>query len=56
MDAGFLERLFNDNCKDMKICNKGVNIANAIVEGDLDLNNVEINYPVSLKQCFLRGT
>jgi hypothetical protein len=55
LDAGFLEQLFNDNCKNMQNCNKGVNIANAIIDGNLDLNNVEINYPVCLKNCLFKG-
>ncbi len=55
LDAGFLKQLFNHAFKNIEVSNQGVTIANATIEGDLDLDNVEINYPVCLKQCIFTG-
>jgi hypothetical protein len=55
LDAGFLETLFNGALKNIQVSNQGVTITNATIEGDLDLDNVEINYPVFLKHCKFTG-
>ena len=54
LSANFLQKLFNDACR-AKICKQGVQITNARITGDLDLDNVEINYPVYLKKCTFEG-
>ena len=55
VDAGFLKQLFNGAYKQIKVSEQGVNIANATIEGDLGLENIEINYPVYLKHCIFKG-
>ena len=45
----------NNGCKTIKICQQGVKIVNATIEGDIDLDNVEIDYPVYLKHCTFEG-
>lgn len=54
VDAGFLKQLFTGAYK-IKVSEQGINITNATIEGDLGLENVEINYPVYLKHCIFKG-
>ena len=42
-------------CKNLQVCEQGVNIANATVEGGLNLDNLEIGYPVYFKHCIFNG-
>jgi hypothetical protein len=55
LDADFLKQLFNHGFKNLEVGNQGVTIANATLVGDLDLDNVEVTYPVCLKQCIFTG-
>ena len=47
----FLEKLLLEGFKDVQISHRGVKIANAIIEGDLILENAEISHAVYLTDC-----
>jgi hypothetical protein len=55
LDAEFLKALITGALNNIQISNQGVKITNATIEGDLDLDNVEITYPVVLKHCKFMG-
>jgi hypothetical protein len=55
LNASFLKYLITDLCKNIKICNQGIKIANATIDGDLNLDNLEISYPLVLKHCKFTG-
>ena len=52
LNAGFLKKLLNGDFKDLPIPHQGVKIANAvIIDGPLDLKDLEVDYPLSLSHC-----
>ncbi len=55
LSAAFLERLLTGGFKNIQISHRGVKIANATIEGDLNLENAEINPPVNLEHCTFKG-
>ena len=55
LDASFLKYLLVEVCKNLQVCEQGVNIANATIEGDLNLDNLEIGYPVYFNHCIFNG-
>lgn len=56
LDATFLKYLLTDFSNDNQVLNRGITIANATIEGDLNLDNLEISYPVCFKHCTFTGT
>ena len=55
LDVSFLKYLLVEVCKNLQVCEQGVNIANATIEGDLNLDNLEIGYPVYFNHCIFNG-
>ena len=55
LEASFLKYLLVEVCKNLQVCEQGVNIANATIEGDLNLDNLEIGYPVYFKHFIFNG-
>jgi hypothetical protein len=51
----FLEKLLLEGFQDVQISHRGVKIANAIIAGDLSLENGEINHAVYLTNCIFQG-
>lgn len=50
--AAFLKKLFTGDFKNFRIPYQGVHIAHAvIIDGPLDLNYLEVDYPVTLASC-----
>ena len=55
LNADFLKYLLTDFSKNNQVLNRGINIANATIEGDLNLDNLEVSYPLCLKRCTFTG-
>jgi uncharacterized protein YjbI with pentapeptide repeats len=54
LSASFLKKLLVGHFKDLRIPHQGVNIANAVIEGPLDLKYLEIDYPLTLSHCLFQ--
>jgi len=55
LDGGFLKKLLMGDFKDLRIPHQGVQVANAIIDGPVDLKYLEIDYPLMLSHCFFQG-